>query len=190
LRRVILPYGGGPLTLSWTISNGPVSYVFDQQSGGCTYGSNSNGGLCLTTSYTKNIPPSTSLPLNYTLYVSNNYGISKCATNITKICVIRSNEILVHYQGLLDGPYCFQSPCGNRLVTERTYYVGCVRPGNNFYIYFAYWNGSSYYCATTPSFVLTFEDAVCLDVSEDSQVYFGYYGGWRFFDIYNGTYYF
>jgi type II secretory pathway pseudopilin PulG len=87
--RVILSYNSS-LTLSWSISNGPANYSFSPQSGTCTSGSNSNGGTCLTGAYTRNVPPASSPPGNYTLNVSNANGSGSCTTNITKICVENS----------------------------------------------------------------------------------------------------
>jgi type II secretory pathway pseudopilin PulG len=87
--RVILPYNS-PLTLTWSISNGPANYSFSPQSGTCTSGTNSNGGTCQTDPYIRNVPPASSPPGNYTLNVSNAYGSESCTTNIIKICVENS----------------------------------------------------------------------------------------------------
>jgi hypothetical protein len=138
LGRVILLYNT-PLTLSWTISNGPASYNFNPQSGGCTSGSNSNGGICLTAPYTRNVPPATSPPRNYTLYVANAYGSGNCTTNMTKICVENSARAY-RVWNLTTGPRRdFRLPNGTCVRVNRnaeiTTTTSLLRPGTQIIAY-------------------------------------------------------
>jgi hypothetical protein len=165
LGRVILSYNS-PLTLNWSISNGPASYNFNPPSGGCTSGSNSNGGTCLTAPYTRNTPPSTSPPANYTLYVANAYGSGSCTTNITKICVENSARAY-RVWNLTGQPRDFRLPNGScRRVNnnaEITITTSQLTPGTQIIAY----SSSSGSCSGSIFGTFSYNTAVCLDDDGD-----------------------
>jgi len=161
LRRVILSYNT-PLTLTWSISNGPASYNFYPQSGGCTFGSNSYGGTCLTAPYIRNTPPSTSPPLNYTLYVANAYGSGSCTTNINKICVENSARAYRVWNLTTGIRRDFRRPDGACVRVNRdaeiTTPTSQLRPGTQIIAY----SSTSGTC-TGSNMTFSYNTAVCLD---------------------------
>jgi hypothetical protein len=166
--RVILSYNS-PLTLNWSISNGPANYNFNPPSGGCTSGSNSNGGTCLTAPYTRNVPPATSPPANYTLYVANAYGSGSCTTNITKICVENSARAY-RVWNLTGARRDFRLPdesCirvnNNAEITPTT---SLLTPGTQIVAY----SSSNTTCSGTIFATFSYNTAVCLDDNADRLV--------------------
>ena len=168
LGRVILSYNT-PLTLSWSITNGPANYSFSPQSGTCTFGSNSNGGTCLTATYTRNVPPATSPPGNYTLNVANAYGSGSCTTNLTKICVENSAQAY-RVWNRTGQPRDFRLPNGScRRVNnnaEITTTTSQLTPGTQIKAY----SSTNSTCSGSPWGTFSYNTAVCLDDNANGQV--------------------
>ena len=169
LRRVILSYNT-PLTINWSISNGPASYSFNPQSGSCTFGSNSNGGTCLTAPYTRNVPPATSPPGNYTLYVANAYGSGSCTTNLNKICVENSARAYRVWNLTTGTQRDFRRPDGTCVRVNRnaeiTTTTSQLRPGTQIIAY----SSASGYCTGVVVATFSYNTAVCLDDNGNGQV--------------------
>jgi hypothetical protein len=174
LKRVILSYNS-PLTLTWTISNGPADYTFDPKSGSCTSGTNSNGGTCQTDPYIMNVPPATSPPGNYTLIVSNAYGSGSCQTDITKICVENSARAYRVWNLTTGSPRDFRfmlpdgtfTPCrrvgyGQEITTETLQ----LTPGTQIIAY----ESASGGCSGSTYGTFSYNTAVCSDDDGDGQV--------------------
>lgn len=161
LGRIILSYNS-PLQITWSISNGPANYSFSPQSGNCTVGSNSNGGTCQTAPYTSNVPPASSPPANYTLYVANAYGSGSCTTNITKICVQNSARAY-RVWNLTGARRDFRLPDGScRRVNnnaEITTTTSLLTPGTQIVAY----SSSTWSCSGTILATFSYNTAVCLD---------------------------
>ena len=155
---IILSYNS-PLTLSWTISNGPASYTFYPPNGGCTSGSNSYGGVCITDPYTRNAPPPT-------LYVANAYGSANCTTNIKKICVENSARIYTVYTGFTGGDIIL--PNGS-CATISWLWILSLTPGTRITLLSSYGT-----CSGFPVGTFSYETAVCLDDNGDGKVVMDY----------------
>jgi len=169
LGRVILSYNS-PLVLIWSISNGPANYNFSPQSGGCTFGSNSNGGICLTAPYTRNVPPASSPPRNFTLFVANSYGSGSCTTNINKICVENSARAYRVVNFLPGRQRDFRLPDGTcrriRFSWEITTITSPLRPGTRIEAY----SSASGRCTGAIVATFSYNTAVCIDDNGDGWV--------------------
>jgi hypothetical protein len=117
-----------------------------------------------------NTPPSTSLPGNYTLNVSNAYGSGSCTTNITKICVQNSARAY-RVWNLTGRTRDFSLPDGScRRVVNNTEITSAttsqLTPGIEIKAYYS----SIYFCSGTVWATFSYTTVVCLDDDGDGWV--------------------